>query len=566
MRFSLCVICGNESEHIIAMLNSFGPMFDELSLVRAIGARKPDDTEAKAREWCAANGKVFLFSTYENEYTAREWDHVDSFANARNAAFRQATGDWLFWADCDDVAESTETFRSRLEAANPETKMVRFLYDVRGTGKKLFRERAIRRDAFGAGRCWHHDVHENLLLKHGDKHEDWTTTVWVHAPKAIKRENRVRNLRILTNSAKEAATQHFYIHQEHYCSGNRDAALEYGKLALAFPNLSPAFRYETLLNCARLSHSSKDSKTLLMEAHGVFPWCREALAGLVLLSFQLKRYDMGVWWASKMLELREPLDDKRPWTHEAKWYGWAGNDLAARAYRAEGNSAMADVCQLRFHEGATPRISLLHATRGRTTQAVSAREIWLNAAVNPSQVEHIFAVDSDDAASVEMCKQFVAVVSDKKSCVAAWNLAARKARGDILIQLSDDWTPPMGWDARLLEVIGQRDPQKEQFVIAPSDGTRTDDLLCMAILSRARYEAQGSEMFHEGYESVFSDNEFTHRAYSDNVVIDARSALRFEHHHPAFGKGKMDATYAHNNSDARYKAGEALFKARNPNA
>jgi hypothetical protein len=175
-------------------------------------------------------------------------------------------------------------------------------------------------------------------------------------------------------------------------------------------------------------------------------------------------------------------------------------------------------------------------------------------------------VDSDDAASVEMCKQFVAVVSDKKSCVAAWNLAASKARGDILIQLSDDWTPPMGWDARLLEVIGQRDPQKEQFVIAPSDGTRTDDLLCMAILSRARYEAQGSEMFHEKYESVFSDNEFTHRAYADNVVIDARSALRFEHHHPAFGKGKMDATYAHNNSDARYKAGEALFKARNPNA
>jgi hypothetical protein len=217
-----------------------------------------------------------------------------------------------------------------------------------------------------------------------------------------------------------------------------------------------------------------------------------------------------------------------------------------------------------LHEGATPRISLLHATRGRSTQAVSAREIWLNAAVHPSRIEHIFAVDEDDAVSVEMCKQFVSVVSSKKSCVAAWNMAARKARGDILVQLSDDWTPPIGWDQRLLDIVGERDAQKEQFVIAPSDGSRKDDLLCMAILSRARYEAQGSELFHEGYESVFSDNEFTHRAYKDNVVIDAREALRFEHHHPAFGKGKMDATYAHNNTAERYKAGEALFKARNP--
>ena len=34
--------------------------------------------------------------------------------------------------------------------------------------------------------------------------------------------------------------------------------------------------------------------------------------------------------------------------------------------------------------------------------------------------------------------------------------------------------------------------------------------------------------------------------------------------HPAFGKAKMDETYAHNNTTERYKAGEALFKERNP--
>jgi hypothetical protein len=172
-------------------------------------------------------------------------------------------------------------------------------------------------------------------------------------------------------------------------------------------------------------------------------------------------------------------------------------------------------------------------------------------------------VDSDDVVSVEMSKQFVSVTSPAKSCVTAWNLAAAKAQGDILVQLSDDWVPCLDWDGKLLRAIEGRDPRTEQFVIAPSDGTRKDDLLCMAILSRARYEKQG-HLFFEGYESVFSDNEFTHRAHKDGVVVDAREVLRFEHRHPAFGKGKMDETYAHNNTSDRYKRGEALFKERNP--
>ena len=164
-----------------------------------------------------------------------------------------------------------------------------------------------------------------------------------------------------------------------------------------------------------------------------------------------------------------------------------------------------------------------------------------------------------------MARQFVSVTSEKRSCVAAWNLAAKKARGDLLVQVSDDWIPPPGWDAKLLSLVEGRDLQKEQIVLAVSDGHRTDKLLCMAILSRARLEAQG-DLFFEGYESVFSDNEFSHRAWRDGIVIDARDRFRFEHQHPAFGKAQMDATYAHNNSRDRYIAGEAIFKTRNPDA
>lgn len=559
---SLCVICGNEEEHILPMLGSFAPCFDEFSLVRAIGARKADQTFEIASAWCAANGKAFVGSEYANGFAAKAWDHVDSFAAARNQAFKQATGDWLVWCDCDDTMEHAEKLREELAAIPDDVAMVRYPYDVRGSGKKLMRERAIRASDFARGRIWHHSVHENLLILPGDKHEDHTACVWVHSPKTVKRENRRRNLRILGNSVTECATQYFYIHQEHYCNQDKQSAEQFGKLALGFPNLQPSFRYETLLNLACICGNYREAMTYCMEAHGIFPWCREAIAAMILLHFEKGDGRRATWWADQMLKLREPSEKERPWTHEAKYYGWAGFDLAARSHRMAGNQERADQIQANFHAHGTPAISLIHATRGRSSKAVACREAWMNTAATPWNVEHIFAVDADDKESAQMAKQFVSVTSEKRSCVAAWNLAAKRARGDLIVQLSDDWLPTQNWDARLLEAVKFRDLKREEVVIAVNDGHRKDDLLCMAILSRARLEAQG-ELFFEGYESVFSDNEFSVRAFADGIVVDARDRITFEHAHPAFGAAPMDKTYEHNNSTERYKAGKALFDARN---
>jgi hypothetical protein len=385
----------------------------------------------------------------------------------------------------------------------------------------------------------------------------------VHSPKVVKRENRRRNLRILANSVTECATQYFYIHQEHYCNQDKQAAEQFGKLALQFPNLQPSFRYETLLNLARICGNYREAMTFCMEAHGIFPWCREAIAAMILLHFEKGDARRATWWADRMLELPEPPEVERPWTHEAKYYGWAGFDIAARAHRMAGNHDLAIALQAQFHAYGEPTITLVHATRGRSTKAVGCRESWLNTAANPWNVEHVFAVDSDDKESVQMAKQFVSVRSEKRSCVAAWNLAAKAARGDLIVQLSDDWAPTQGWDLRLLEEVKGRDLKREPIVIAVNDGHRKDNLLCMAILSRARLEAQG-DLFFDGYESVFSDNEFSIRAFADDVVVDARSRITFEHLHPAFGKAPMDKTYDHNNSTARYESGKALFEARNP--
>ena len=301
MILSLCVIAGNEAAQIGSMLDSFNGVIDEVSLVRAIGSQEPDATEQIVRDWCLQNSVGFVFSEYRNGATAQAWKHVDSFAKARNQSFAQSCGDWLIWADCDDVIADAERLRYRLSQLSEDVLMVRCPYDVRGTGKKLHRERIVRRSAFSAGRIWHHDVHENLLLLPNDRHFDWETPVWHHQPIAIKQDNRKRNLAILGRSVAESATQYFYVHQEHYCAGNKTAAEQFGRIALSFPNLDDSFRYEVQLNLARLVASRREAMGFAMGAHGVFPWCREAIASIILLAFERNDGKRASFWASRIV-------------------------------------------------------------------------------------------------------------------------------------------------------------------------------------------------------------------------------------------------------------------------
>jgi hypothetical protein len=73
----------------------------------------------------------------------------------------------------------------------------------------------------------------------------------------------------------------------------------------------------------------------------------------------------------------------------------------------------------------------------------------------------------------------------------------------------------------------------------------------MAILTRPRYEQQGY-LFEPGFKSVYSDDYFTHCAYRDGVVVEARDVI-FEHLHPIFGKAPTDATYEASNGVVQSK-------------
>jgi len=566
MKITLAMIAGREAAHIETCLRAFAPAFDSLSLVLALGNQEPDETEEIARRVCGGLGKTVFVSRYENGVgEASEWPHVDDFAAARNASFKQAVSmgaHWIFWADCDDVVDSRTPIEELREiAASGKADAYGFAYDVVGTGKRPIRERLFSAHLFASGKAkWSGAIHENVV---GAKVMAMASPVWRHSPHATKPLSKDRNLRILKRDLHGAAIQAFYVHQEHAIKGEWDEASRWGDVALAMPGLPDSFRYEIALNHVRKGPRS-EAEAWAAKAFAWFPECREALAFLTLLRMEEGRFADALTLCKRMTHIPAPPAEARPWCYEARWYSWGEYDLLARLLRLNGQPA--GEAQSNAHGGRAPTISLIHATRGRHNTALACRERWLNAAADPASVETIWCVDEDDRESKIVARQFShVVVAPGGGCVRAWNAGAQIAKGKLLVQLSDDWLPSEGWDRALLAELSLAGKSlDEPAVIAVSDGARTDSLLCMAILTRARWENQGREMFSAEYKSMHSDNEFSHRAWRDGVVIDARKRITFEHMHPAFGKGIMDTTYSESNSKERYSEGESTFKRRNP--
>ena len=115
-------------------------------------------------------------------------------------------------------------------------------------------------------------------------------------------------------------------------------------------------------------------------------------------------------------------------------------------------------------------------------------------AEKPLEIEWIFVADHDEACDYTPHQ---AIRCNPGGIINAWNYGAKQAKGEILVQMSDDWSPPRYWDALICSKI---DNVEAERVLAVSDGLRTDKLLCMAILTQKRLRKQGGYMFHPDYQ------------------------------------------------------------------
>jgi len=564
-KLSLCVITGNAENYINRFLDHFEEIADEIIMVRAIGCRTPDSTLAiaeargcKIGEYFNETGRGIPIDKSGGRFLMSNcWPHVDDFAAARNTALDLATGDWLMWADTDDTItpEDCATIRKMLPQLGDDIQGVLMPYAVPDDGITLHRERLWRR---GAAR-WHNPIHESLKFAPDAPMARFDKVQILHLPHGKRKTSSdERNLRILRSIPEEEITssQLFYTMQSERALGQiEEATATAAKLCMA-PDAGQPERYEAFLVMGQMVPDAATRSQLYLQAVAVDPARREAYAELAMEALKANQFPLALGWSEVMNSLAAPA--AWWWNSRKKFYGWQGVQVRGMCLRANDRWEEANAIEANHFILHGAKISLLHATRGRPAMAYKARATWLDRAADPDAIEHIFALDPDD----ETIGPFLTcrhVINHGRGPVAAWNEAAKFSKGEILIQLSDDWEPPMHWDKLILaKFAGITTPA----VLAISDGAREDNLLCMAILNRARYQQQ-RYLFHSEFFSVFSDNHFTDRAYADGVVIEAKDIV-IEHLHPAFDKGEMDETYARSNDPVNYESGLVTYEKLKP--
>lgn len=614
-KISLCIICGNEEPYIERFLTSFASAFDELCIVRAVGNQIHDKTIGMAKEWCTKNGKEVKAGEYFNEdwnpsYIGAElnedvpatWPHVDNFAAARNRAWDLATGDYQLWGDCDDilVPGSAEVLRKHAEEGKYDQFF--FRYSIPSMNEANFRERMFKA---GIAR-WGGPVHENCHIQgHRFPGRNFTAVndenvIYSHEPDATLKKPSRRNLRIVGYYLRFLSTYAYEMHRESFYQWGAfkdkkdgEAAIKWAEVA-HYADTHGELRMQILNNLTAL-YEDKDldhALELAYQAVRISPLRRETWGRVAELQMKAEMPTKAREATALMKSLPKP--DPSGWPRTERYYGWEGLTLRTRTVRATGQEKAARAEEDSAFQQNGARFSLLHATRGRPDQALATRDFFFRAALNPLGIEHIFAIDEDDTESLEKLKHYRhVIVKEPNGCVKAWNLAAADSTGSVLVQLSDDWVPCIHWDElcwlalqeeaqkkkhpaqnayfnrenSLAPFMGEKVPLKNiPLVLAIHDGYRTDDLLCMAIMTRARYEDQNKEMFSAEYFGVYSDNEFSVRAYQDGIVVKAKH-INFVHRHPCWEGKKleeMDATYQRQNARERYIEGEAIFNRRNP--
>jgi glycosyltransferase involved in cell wall biosynthesis len=442
-RITLCIIAGNEERAIVSMLESFRDCFDELSLVIARGVAPCDKTLEFVISWCIANQKDRVIHHYRNATENEQWPHVDDFAAARNLSFSHATGDWLLWADCDDVFVGNAA-ELRAICNDPNAADVHhFPYDVTNAGKLTQRERLIRYEVLAAGGKWVGAVHENFRARSTHTHKTHaakTDPTWRHEPAHDKPASPGRNLRILRGQLAESHIWVFYTHQEYFLQGNHRLARKYGELFLAMPNAEDSFRYQANLNLSAIAEKHADAARYALAAFWVFPY-REALASLVNCAFQERNPTKAMHFAQALVDTDEPHE--KPWCHEPRWYGWHGNDLFCRAGRYHYGDEYGDEIRA---EHTIPEIILIHETTETTVGAVQLRDAWLSTAASPERIWHAFKLP-DGQENSEWFKSFERFAASKATeYVQRITLATRNGPHRIFRIDENTPAPIVGWD------------------------------------------------------------------------------------------------------------------------
>lgn len=185
-------------------------------------------------------------------------------------------------------------------------------------------------------------------------------------------------------------------------------------------------------------------------------------------------------------------------------------------------------------------ISILHPSRSRPDRSFQITQQWLKNA--GCEVELILSIDNDDPKRDQYLRAYdssdllrTRVISNyNRSAVDAINNAAKEARADIFIVVSDDTECCFDWGNKILNaVIGRKD-----YVLRVADGIQKWIVTC-PIMDREYYNRFGY-IYNPDYDHMFADTEMTHVAQLLGKII-RRDDILFRHLHYSKGLAQIDS-------------------------
>jgi glycosyltransferase involved in cell wall biosynthesis len=292
MTISAALIVKNEERTLGRCLASLDGAVDEIVVV---DTGSNDGTMAIAHQHKA---RVFHFP----------WR--DDFAAARQYAFDQASSDWVFWLDADDVVIGADRIRGVTASAPPEVGGFYWRYilwrDERGEPTHTcWRERCVRND--GSFR-WTGRVHEVLVTSQPRSLVKTGEIVVEHRPevdRADRPDRAHRNLRILeehcaaSNGTPEPRFL-FYLGREYADVGDLPRAIETLQRYLAVGHWDDE-RYVAQVQIADL-HRRQGEYTRALDAGlaalKIRPRWPDAYFGLAATYYFLREWEKVVHWTT----------------------------------------------------------------------------------------------------------------------------------------------------------------------------------------------------------------------------------------------------------------------------
>jgi hypothetical protein len=209
-------------------------------------------------------------------------------------------------------------------------------------------------------------------------------------------------------------------------------------------------------------------------------------------------------------------------------------------------------------------ISLIHPSRSRPKKAYETARMWIDkSGLDVSRIDYVLSLDKSDPLLSDYYLESYRVegdyeqINDNKSVVEATNQAAKVAKGDILIYLSDDFVAPDKWGQ---SVIAEFEKYSGPTLIKVDECLQKFHIpvLTIPMMNRALYERLGYFWYPE-YKSMFCDEDLYWTAQKLGALKMAPH-LKFEHQHVSVGKADNDETYKR--SAANWEQGKALFAKR----